>query len=138
MGAREAKPPAIPAEPEAERGLAVLEQRERSFNLVKNEHWKVVGICVILAALVWAVFGQTREFGFVNYDDNLYVYENPDATKGLNLDGITQAFTSRELGLWNPLVTISHMLDCQLYGLNAGGHHFSNVLGPRCVLNAKL
>ena len=128
MGAREAKPPAIPAEPEAERGLAVLEQRERSFNLVKNEHWKVVGICVILAALVWAVFGQTREFGFVNYDDNLYVYENPDATKGLNLDGITQAFTSRELGLWNPLVTISHMLDCQLYGLNAGGHHFSNVL----------
>ena len=128
MGAREAKPAAIPAEPEAERGLAVLEQRKLSSDLVKNERWKVVGICVILVALVWAAFGQTLEFGFINYDDHSYVYENPKVTKGLTLDGITQAFTSRELGLWNPPVTISHMLDCQLYGLNAGGHHFSNVL----------
>jgi len=125
-GARGTEPAAIPAEPGAEKARAVLE--ERSSKLAKNGRWKVVGICVVLAALVWAVFGQTLHHEFVNYDDSLYVYENPAVTRGLTPGGVAQAFTSRELGLWNPLVTVSHMLDCQLFGLNAGGHHFSNVL----------
>ena len=58
-----------------------------------------------------------------------YVYENPEVTKGADpCRSLAQAFTHREGGLWTPLVTISHMLDCQLYGLNAGGHHLTNVL----------
>jgi tetratricopeptide (TPR) repeat protein len=58
----------------------------------------------------------------------LYVYNNPQVTKGLTLTGIVWALTHNHAGFWHPLTSISHMLDCQLYGLNAGGHHLTNVL----------
>ena len=65
---------------------------------------------------------------FVNYDDDHYVYENPRITNGLTLDGIQWAFTHVHADNWHPLTTISHMLDCQLYGLQPWGHHLTNVL----------
>ena len=74
------------------------------------------------------VFGQTRHYGFVNYDDDSYVYENPTVIQGLNLKGIEWAFTHVVAFNWHPLTIMSHMLDCSLYGLNAGGHHLTNVL----------
>ena len=75
------------------------------------------------------VFGQTLGHAFVNYDDDLYVYENPDVTGGLAWHNITGAFihpTGQDE--WYPLTEISHMLDWQLYGAKAGGHHLTNVL----------
>src|SRR6202047_5254442 len=74
------------------------------------------------------VFGQTLGHDFINYDDQNYVYENAKITGGLNLAGIGWAFSHVHAQNWHPLTTISHMLDCQLYGLKAGGHHFTNVL----------
>ena len=74
------------------------------------------------------VFGQTLGDDFINYDDQNYVYENTKITGGLNLAGIAWAFSHVHAQNWHPLTTISHMLDCQLYGLKAGGHHFTNVL----------
>jgi Flp pilus assembly protein TadD len=88
----------------------------------------VPAICFFLAAMVWVVFGQTLHHGFVNYDDNLYVYENPAVIGGLNPQGIAWAFTHFVGSNWHPLTILSHMLDCQLYGLDAGGHHLTNVL----------
>ncbi len=78
--------------------------------------------------LVWIVFGQTLWHDFVNYDDPRYVYQNTRITSGLNSAGIVWAFTHIHAENWHPLTTITQMLDCQLYGLNAGGHHFTNVL----------
>jgi hypothetical protein len=92
----------------------------------------VAGICAGLAVLVFIVYGQTLHFDFVNYDDNGYVYENPAVTAAPTLGAVARAFTHREIGLWTPLVTISHMLDWQLYGSNAGGHHLTNVLLHLC------
>lgn len=88
----------------------------------------IAGLCVLLAALTWTVFGQTLKYGFVNYDDNTYVYDNDIIKGGLTLEGIKWAFTHVHSGNWHPLTSMSHMLDCQLYGLNAGGHHFTNVI----------
>ena len=88
----------------------------------------VVGVCVFLIAAVWVVFGQTLRHEFVNYDDDVYVYNNPAVAGGLTLQGIEQAFTHGSHANWDPLTTMSHMLDCQLYGLNSGGHHLTNVL----------
>jgi len=88
----------------------------------------LVIVCVVLAALTWFVFGQTIWFPFVDFDDPHYIYENPEITRGLSAHGIGWAFTHVVGGNWHPLTTISHMLDCQLFGLNAGGHHFTNVL----------
>ncbi|MGB9476138.1 MAG: tetratricopeptide repeat protein [Candidatus Udaeobacter sp.] len=88
----------------------------------------MIGICIALAALTWLVFGQTLWHDFVNYDDPRYVYENTKITGGLSISGIAWAFTHVHSMNWHPLTTISHMLDCQLYGLKAGWHHFTNVL----------
>jgi tetratricopeptide (TPR) repeat protein len=93
-----------------------------------SDRWLVFGICLFLAAIVWLVFGQTVHFAFVGYDDNTYVYENPAITRGLSLNGVEWAFTHVVVSNWHPLTMLSHMLDCQLYGLNAGGHHLTNVL----------
>jgi tetratricopeptide (TPR) repeat protein len=74
------------------------------------------------------VFGQTLRHDFINYDDPRYVYENTEVTSGLSIRGIAWAFSHIHSMNWHPLTTISHMLDCQLHGLKAGWHHFTNVL----------
>jgi tetratricopeptide (TPR) repeat protein len=85
-------------------------------------------VCLALVAITWLVFGQTLGHDFVGLDDHVYVYENPSITRGLSVDGVIGAFTHAHARNWHPLTTISHMLDCQLFGLKAGGHHFTNVL----------
>ena len=93
-----------------------------------SRRWLTVCVCTFLLVLTWIVFGQTLWHDFINYDDPRYVYENTKITGGLSLSGIAWAFTHIHSMNWHPLTTISHMLDCQLYGLKAGAHHFTNVL----------
>jgi tetratricopeptide (TPR) repeat protein len=93
-----------------------------------NDRWTVPGVCIFLAAIIWVVFGQTLGHEFVNYDDDFYVYENPAVTRGLTLQGIIWAFTHVHCSNWHPLTWVSHMLDCQFYGLSPGGHHLTNIL----------
>jgi tetratricopeptide (TPR) repeat protein len=85
-------------------------------------------VCLALVAITWFVFSQTLWHDFVDFDDQMYVYQNPVIARGLSVDGVLYAFTHPHARNWHPLTTISHMLDCQLFGLNAGGHHFTNVL----------
>ena len=85
-------------------------------------------IYLLLAGISLAVFGQTIRHNFVNFDDDLYVYNTPAIQAGLTIKGVALAFISPHAGNWHPLTTISHMLDCQLYGLNAGGHHATNII----------
>jgi len=101
----------------------------QSISLAKlDRRWINLFICVCLFALIWVVFGQTLWHDFINYDDPRYVYENTKITSGLNITGIAWAFTHVHSLNWHPLTTISHMVDCQLYGLKAGWHHLTNVL----------
>src|SRR5437763_1048607 len=89
---------------------------------------QALGVCFFLVVITWLVFGQTVRYDFVNYDDNEYVYANPAITSGLTPQGITYAFSGRHGRNWHPLTTLSHMLDCQLWGVRADGHHFTNVV----------
>jgi tetratricopeptide (TPR) repeat protein len=107
-------------------GFPALKSKSHPAGL--KDHWTVFGICVFLAAIIWTVFGQTLRYGFVNLDDDAYVSENPEVARGLTFQGIAWAFTHVHASNWHPLTWISHMLDCQFYGLNAGGHHLTNVL----------
>ena len=91
-------------------------------------NWEVMGICAGLAVMVFAVFGRTLWDGFVNYDDNFNVYRTPEVIAGITAHGIVWAFKTSQVGDWIPLTTLSHMLDCQVYGLHAWGHHLTNVL----------
>ena len=88
----------------------------------------VFGICVGLAVLVWFVFGQTRTYPFINFDDPEYVYEVPEINHGLSAHGLAWAFTHTPSPNWYPLTNISHMLEAQFYGMNAGGYHLTNVI----------
>ena len=84
-------------------------------------------ICSLLAVLVWIVFAQTLHYGFVNFDDDRYVYDNTVVSRGLTWAGFLWVWTHDHASLWHPLTSLSHMLDCQLFGLRPAGHHFINV-----------
>src|SRR5262249_10730394 len=90
--------------------------------------FKFIGFFFGFAGLVYTVFGQTLGHDFVAFDDQNYVYENPEITAGITIPGVVNAFKHAHARNWHPLTTISHMLDCQLFGLNAGGHHLVNML----------
>ena len=90
--------------------------------------WQVAEVCALLVGLVFLAFGETLHFDFVNYDDPLNVYENPAVAPGLTLKGIATVFSHSHSDYWHPLTFLTHMLDCQLYGLHPWGHHMSNVL----------
>src|SRR6266404_4698481 len=85
-------------------------------------------VCILLAGIVWIAFGQTLHHDFVNYDDGPYVSSNPRIINGLTPGNVQWAFTHIHAANWHPLTTISHMLDCQLYGLQPWGHHLTNIL----------
>jgi tetratricopeptide (TPR) repeat protein len=92
---------------------------------MKRSSFIFVYFVLILSTLL--VFWQVRNFDFVNYDDDLYVYENQHILNGLTQNGIIWAFTTGHASNWHPLTWLSLMLDCQLFGTNAGWIHLINL-----------
>jgi hypothetical protein len=89
----------------------------------------VLAVCCLLALAVAVVFGQTVQHEFVNFDDNVYVYDNPQVVHGLSAQAVAWSFTSLHASNWHPLTWLSHALDCQLYGTQHPGlHHLTNVV----------
>jgi protein O-mannosyl-transferase len=85
-------------------------------------------ICLALALVTIGIYWRVHGFDFVNYDDPDYVTENAMVKAGLTFKGIAWAFTHTYSSNWHPLTWISLMLDCQIFGLHAGGPHVVNVL----------
>jgi tetratricopeptide (TPR) repeat protein len=85
-------------------------------------------VCFGLIAIIAVVYAPVLDFGFVKYDDPQYVSANPHVFGGVTLQGISWALTSGYAANWHPLTWISHMLDIEMYGMNAGWHHLTNVL----------
>ncbi len=86
--------------------------------------WIALGLTVANFAVYWRLTG----FQFLNFDDDWYVVNNTSLSHGFTWEGVRWAFTSLDYFYWQPLTWLSHMLDCQLFGLNAGSHHFTNIL----------
>ena len=107
--------------PPDERLLPAPESRVRK----RYATWAVCGFLLLAVALV---YGQTVRYEFINYDDDDYVYENSHVTGGLTSDAVVWAFTHTHSANWHPLTWLSHILDCQFFGLWPGGHHLTNVL----------
>jgi len=82
----------------------------------------------VLFLATFVVYGQVRRFDFVDFDDQDYITGNPHVRNGVTPEGIRWAFTSGESANWFPATRLSHMLDCQLFGLRSGRHHLVNVL----------
>ena len=85
-------------------------------------------IGLLLALITLLAYWPVAHNGFVNYDDNEYVTENRVVQNGLTWAGIKWAFTTGHASNWHPVTWLSHMLDCELFGLNAGAHHAVSLL----------
>src|SRR5208282_5861031 len=93
----------------------------------RNWRWTVDGIITAgLVLLVAVAYLQVLRFDFVNYDDTVYVPDNPQVRAGFSLAGIGWAFTTFETANWYPLTWLSLMLDCQIFGRFPGGNHAVN------------
>jgi protein O-mannosyl-transferase len=96
--------------------------------LAKNGKNLETVLALSLALLVLVVYWQVRDHQFLLWDDHEYVVENPQVRYGISLKNVIWAFTTLYASNWHPLTWISHMLDCDLYGLNPSGHHLNNLL----------
>src|SRR6266850_4159239 len=87
-------------------------------------------VIFFLTAITVAIYWQVSHHDFINYDDPDYVTENPMVQGGLTWEGLVWAFGNvhGERTYWHPLTWLSHMLDCQWFGLNPGAHHLGNVV----------
>jgi hypothetical protein len=85
-------------------------------------------ICLTLALGTFILYWPITSHPFINFDDDDYIVGNPHVTAGLTWPGIVWAFKTNHAANWHPLTWISHMADCQLYGLNPGGHHLTSLL----------
>jgi len=85
-----------------------------------------VSLALIAANLV--IYAPVRRFPFVNTDDGVYVTGNSHVLQGLSWANVEWALTEARVPYWHPLTFLSHMLDVQLYGTSAGGHHITNVI----------
>ncbi|MCA8941500.1 MAG: tetratricopeptide repeat protein [Planctomycetes bacterium] len=84
-------------------------------------------VLIAIATVTFAVYARVGGHAFVNFDSNVYVYENPIVQRGITLDGIAWAFTTFTAANWHPITWLSIMLDCQLFGSDPGAHHLSSV-----------
>jgi protein O-mannosyl-transferase len=87
-----------------------------------------VALCLLLAGLTLAIYSPVGRHPFTNYDDQLYVTDNPHVKAGLTWDTLTWALTSTEASNWHPLTWLSHAADWQIYGGNPSGHHWTSLL----------
>ena len=85
-------------------------------------------VCGLLVLAVAIVFGRTVAFDFVDYDDLIYVSDNPELARGLGADGIAWALTTTRCTNWHPLTWLSLLADHELYGAKPWGYHLTNVL----------
>ena len=88
-----------------------------------------IGVCILLTALTLIVYWQVGRFEFIGFDDGLYVSDNPNVKSGLTSGSIAWSFSfeDKDKTYWHPLTWLSHMLDVELFGLQAGPHHLTNV-----------
>lgn len=94
-----------------------------------EERWargRSAAVAAALAVITAATFMPLRSAQFLNLDDNVYVTQNGLVPRGVTWEGLRWAVSTAEFN-WHPLTWLSHMVDCQLFGLNAGAHHLSSV-----------
>ena len=85
-------------------------------------------ISLFIVVVTLTVYWQIRHHEFISFDDGAYVYDNLNVKAGLIFKSIKWAFSFTDIAYWHPLTWLSHMLDCQLFGLNPGMHYMINLI----------
>src|SRR5215813_9799628 len=109
-------------------GITPLKRtQKRETPPVKPVHrWGDAPVYATLVIAIAAIYGRAITFDFINYDDPVYVTDNPQIRAGLTREGFIWAFGSAHDSNWIPLTWLSHMLDCEFFGLNAGLLHLTS------------
>jgi tetratricopeptide (TPR) repeat protein len=99
-------------------------------SVTSSATWSRTAVAVVLGLILanGLIYAPVRQFAFVNSDDPVYVTANPQVLQGLSWANVEWAFTEAKVPYWHPLTFLSHMLDVELYGTNAAGHHVTSVL----------
>ena len=106
--------------------MTIPQSPPRSINLAGKR--TVLGVCFLLAMVVFFIFGRTRGYGFVNFDDDSYFSSNYHVKAGLTWKGVLWAFRTGYASNWHPLTWLSLMLDVQIFGTGPTGPHLTNVI----------
>ena len=93
---------------------------KKSAYRVPAQRATTLGVSAFLVAITWLVFGETVHHPSISFDDPLYVFENPQIISRFNFNRGSLGFQTFACGNWHPLTSISHMLDCQLFGQRVG------------------
>jgi tetratricopeptide (TPR) repeat protein len=101
------------------------EPQDPAYRTSKFTPWVV---CAALVGLVWIAFGQSLHYGFLNWDDIIYIRDYPEVSAGLSAKGFVWAWTHPHYSNWHPLTTLSFMLDSTVFKKNAAGFHAHNLL----------
>jgi tetratricopeptide (TPR) repeat protein len=99
-----------------------------SSKLFQSPAQRTLLLCLLLTAVVLVVYNPIIHNGFLNWDDDQYITDNPHVRAGLTWATVKWAFTTYHGAYWMPLSWLSHALDCELFGLKPAGHHYMNVL----------
>ena len=97
----------------------------RTAKIMAPKHRTVVVIVTLFLFFgTLALYAPVIHNNFVNFDDDVYIVANGHVRAGLTWNTVKWSFTTFEEGNWDPLTWLSHALDCEWFGLRAGGHHF--------------
>jgi hypothetical protein len=89
---------------------------------------QIIIVYIVLTVVTFAVYWQVNQYDFINLDDDVYVTANSHIKSGITLDGLRWAFSTTYAEFWQPPIWLSLMFDYQVYGLNAGGYHLTNLI----------
>ena len=109
------------------RAAAITERHVMNADKIPQEHATKWFVCLALAVVTFAAYVPVLRNGFINLDDPDYVTQNPFVQQGYSWDAVKWAFSAFHTCNWHPLTWLSHMLDCQLYGLDPAGHHLTSL-----------
>ena len=110
--------------------LVAAAKRQSVIPVSENIRLKRSDLVILLglAVMTFGIYAQVIGHRFITLDDPTYIRENPNVNRGVTLAGLAWAFTTFYVANWHPLTWISHMIDCQLFGTNAGRHLLVNTL----------
>src|SRR5665213_2146931 len=94
--------------------------------IMETRHCRWISLALFAGAVL--LYFPAASFEFVDFDDPAFITSNPLVLGGISWNGILQSFKAVTAANWHPLTLLSHMLDCQIYGTVAGGHHFTNIV----------
>jgi len=87
----------------------------------------ILPVILLLTLACLAAFGRIAGNDFINFDDDRYITANSRVQSGLNVSSVNWALGSVVTSNWHPLTMLSHMLDWQLFGAHASGHHLMSL-----------